>query len=125
MSRDLFGTAKAFIGVVHLMPLPGSPRWGGDMPRVLARAEEEAGILEQGGVDGIIVENFGDVPFRTGRVDPETVAGMTVAVERAGGGQGSSGYQHAAERRPVRAGHRRRHRVQVHQGQRPLRRDGG
>ena len=82
MSRDLFGVAKAFIGVVHVLPLPGSPRWGGDMRAVIDRAEEEAGILEQGGVNGIIVENFGDVPFRTGRLDPETVAGMTLAVER-------------------------------------------
>jgi membrane complex biogenesis BtpA family protein len=82
MSRDLFGPAKAFIGVVHLLPLPGSPGWGGDMRAVIDRAEEEANILEQGGVNGIIVENFGDVPFRTGRLDPETISGMTVAVER-------------------------------------------
>ena len=52
------------------------------MAQVIGRAEEEADILEQGGVNGIIVENFGDVPFRTGRLDPETIAGMTVAVER-------------------------------------------
>ncbi|MEE3246817.1 MAG: BtpA/SgcQ family protein [Chloroflexota bacterium] len=82
MSRALFGPRKAFVGVVHLLPLPGSPRWGGDMKSVIDRAEEEANILEQGGVDGIIVENFGDVPFRTGRLEPETIAGMTVAVER-------------------------------------------
>ena len=85
MSRDLFGVSKAFIGVVHLLPLPGSPRWGGSMRAVIDRAEEEANILEQGGVNGIIVENFGDVPFRTGRLDPETIAGMTVAVGRVGG----------------------------------------
>ena len=82
MSRDLFGVSKAFIGVVHLLPLPGSPRWGGSMRAVIDRAEEEAKILGQGGVNGIIVENFGDVPFRTGRLDPETISGMTVAVER-------------------------------------------
>ena len=82
MGRDLFGTSKAFIGVVHLLPLPGSPRWGGNMRAVIDRAEQEANILEQGGVNGIIVENFGDVPFRTGRLDPETIASMTVAVER-------------------------------------------
>ena len=82
MSRNLFGPRKAFVGVVHLLPLPGSPRWGGSMKAVIDRAEEEANILEQGGVDGIIVENFGDVPFRTGRLEPETIAGMTVAVER-------------------------------------------
>ena len=82
MSRGIFGVSKAFIGVVHLLPLPGSPRWDGNMRAVIDRAEEEANILEQGGVNGIIVENFGDVPFRTGRLDPETIAGMTVAVER-------------------------------------------
>ena len=58
MSRDLFGRSKAFIGVVHLLPLPGSPRWGGNMRSVIDRAEEEANILEQGGANGIIVENF-------------------------------------------------------------------
>ena len=85
MSRDLFGPSKAFIGVCHLLPLPGSPRWGGDMRAVIDRAEDEANILEQGGVNGIIVENFGDVPFRTGRLDPETISGMTVAVDRVQG----------------------------------------
>ncbi len=85
MNRDLFGVSKAFIGVVHLLPLPGSPRWGGDMKTVIDQAEEEAGMLEQGGVNGIIVENFGDVPFRTGRLDPETIAGMTVAVRQVQG----------------------------------------
>jgi len=85
MNRDLFGVSKAFIGVVHLLPLPGSPRWGGDMKTVIDQAEEEAGMLEQGGVNGIIVENFGDVPFRTGRLEPETIAGMTVAVAQVQG----------------------------------------
>ena len=39
-------------------------------------------VLSQGGADGIIVENFGDAPFRIGRVDPETVSAMTLAVQR-------------------------------------------
>ena len=82
MPRLLFDTPKAFIGVVHLMPMPGSPRWGGNMEKVLAKAEEEADILFQGGAHGIIVENFGDSPFRTGRVEPETVSGITLAVRR-------------------------------------------
>ena len=82
MSRQLFTSTKVFIGVVHLPPLPGSPRWCGDMDWVLDRAEEEAMVLDQGGADGIIVENFGDAPFRVGRVQPETVAAMTLAVQR-------------------------------------------
>ena len=82
MARRLFGEGKIFIGVVHLPPLPGSPRWGGDMGRVLDQAEREGLILEHGGVSGIIVENFGDAPFRIGRVEPDTVAAMSLAVDR-------------------------------------------
>ena len=78
----LFGEGKLFIGVVHLPPLPGSPRWDGSMEQVLHHAEKEARVLERAGADGIIVENFGDAPFRIGAVDPVTVAAMTRAVER-------------------------------------------
>ncbi len=79
--RQLFAAPKVFIGVIHLPPLPGSPRWGGDMRAVLARAQEEAETLESGGAHGIIVENFGDAPFRIGRLEAETVSAMTLAVE--------------------------------------------
>jgi len=70
------------IGVVHLLPLPGAPRFSGSMAAVLEAAMRDAAALAEGGADGIIVENFGDVPFRAGRVDAETVAAMTLAVER-------------------------------------------
>lgn len=52
------------------------------MAWVLQRAQEEASILEKGGANGVIVENFGDVPFRIGRVEPDTVSAMTLAVDR-------------------------------------------
>ncbi len=81
MARELFGPGKVLIGVVHLLPLPGSPRWNGNLKSVLNRAKMEAGILQDNGAHGIIVENFGDAPFRTGRVEPETVSAMTLAVE--------------------------------------------
>ena len=82
MARELFGPGKVLIGVVHLLPLPGSPRWNGNLKSVLNRAKMEAGILQDGGAHGIIVENFGDAPYRIGRVEPETVAAMTLAVEQ-------------------------------------------
>ena len=81
MIDALFGARKAFIGVVHLPPLPGSPRWRGDMEAVLAQARKEAHLLAEGGADGIIVENFGDAPFATGHVGPHTVSAMTLAVQ--------------------------------------------
>jgi membrane complex biogenesis BtpA family protein len=78
--KKVWPEGKPVVGVVHLLPLPGSPRWGGEMGSVVLRAIREATLLEQGGVDGILVENFQDAPFFPGAVPPETVAAMTVAV---------------------------------------------
>ena len=79
MLRELFGTTKAFIGVVHLPPLPGSPRWSGDMGSILESARRDARSLAEGGVDSLIVENYGDVPYVPGSVGPHTVAAMVMA----------------------------------------------
>jgi uncharacterized protein len=78
----IFKTANPIIGVVHLLPLPTSPRWGGSLRAVLDRAEQEAAALAAGGVDGIIVENFFDAPFVKDQVDPAVVSAMTLAVQR-------------------------------------------
>lgn len=80
--QDLFGTNKPIIGVIHLLALPGSPRWAGDMDAVLMRAEQEAAALATGGVNGIIIENFFDAPFTRGRVDTATACALTLAVKR-------------------------------------------
>jgi len=50
------------------------------MDHVVSRAMEDAMTLAEGGVAGLLVENFGDVPFFPGRVPPETIAAMAVAV---------------------------------------------
>jgi len=66
--------------MVHLLPLPGSPRSDGSMAAVVDRAVADATALERGGLDGVLVENFLDAPFHPGAVPPETVAGMSVAL---------------------------------------------
>ena len=81
MPAEIFPPGKTLIGVVHLLPLPGSPGWQGDLDRIVARAKKEARDLEEGGVYGMIVENFGDVPYLKGRVEPHTIAAVTLAVE--------------------------------------------
>jgi membrane complex biogenesis BtpA family protein len=76
----LLGRRCPIVGMVHLEALPGAPRWGGSMDGVLERAREDTVALVEGGVDGVLVENYGDVPFRADRVDAVTVAAMTRAV---------------------------------------------
>jgi membrane complex biogenesis BtpA family protein len=71
--------AKRLIGVVHLKPLPGAPRYGGDLTRVIAAAVADARACARGGADALCLENFGDVPFTRGAVGPEAVAAMAAA----------------------------------------------
>ncbi len=80
--NQIFKTLNPVIGVVHLLPLPTSPRWGGDLKVVIDRAEQEATALASGGVHGIIVENFFDAPFPKNAVDPAVVSAMTLMVHR-------------------------------------------
>jgi membrane complex biogenesis BtpA family protein len=77
-----FKTKNPIIGVVHLAPLPTSPRWGGSLKTVIERAEQEATALAAGGVDGLIIENFFDAPFTKQQVDPAVVSAMTLIVDR-------------------------------------------
>jgi hypothetical protein len=80
--HKIFKTPNPIIGVVHLLPLPTSARWGGSLKAVLDRAEQEAAALAAGGVNGIMVENFFDAPFTKDLVDPATVSAMTLIVQR-------------------------------------------
>jgi membrane complex biogenesis BtpA family protein len=70
-------TKPLLIGVAHLLPLPGAPRYGGDLEAVVSRAVSDARRLADGGMHAVIVENFGDSPFYGSDVPKETVAAMT------------------------------------------------
>lgn len=71
---DLFAEAKPIIAPIQMLPLPGSPRFGGSLDAVVEAALRDVASLEAGGVDGLILENMGDAPFFTTEVPPETVA---------------------------------------------------
>src|SRR5262245_7325655 len=80
--EKIVGVPRAVIGMVHLEPLPGSPRWAGSIDDVVRAALDDARALAAGGADALLVENFGDVPFSPGRVDAACVAAMAaVATE--------------------------------------------
>lgn len=75
-------SGKLLAGVVHLLALPGSPRGMDLESEVLPRALDDARALGEGGIDAVLLENYGDLPFVPGPVGAETVAAMTrIAVE--------------------------------------------
>jgi membrane complex biogenesis BtpA family protein len=79
---EVLGRSKALLGVVHMLPLPGSPLWGGSMEPVLTRALADARTLADAGFDGIILENFGDVPFARDFAGRGAVAAMAAVGAR-------------------------------------------
>ena len=74
--RQLFGTTSPIIGMLHLRPLPGSPR-AEPISVIRERMLQDMEALMQGGVDGVILENYGDAPYFPGRVPPHTVSCLT------------------------------------------------
>ncbi len=69
------------VGMIHLLPLPGSPGFKGSIQEVIETSSDEAVALAGAGFPALLVENFGDVPFRADNSDPETIAAMTLAVQ--------------------------------------------
>jgi membrane complex biogenesis BtpA family protein len=76
--ETLFRVPKAIVGMIHVGALPGTPRCREPMEAIVARAQDEARIYTQAGLDGLMIENMHDVPYLCGSVGPEIVAAMTV-----------------------------------------------
>lgn len=66
------------IGVLHLPPLPGSPRPGPGFDAVLSHALRDAEVLAEGGARGVIVENLGDAPYPKDACEPHVIAMLAV-----------------------------------------------
>lgn len=81
---EIFGTGKALIGMIHCPPFPGAPRYrGAAMDAIYNSCMRDAEALLEGGMDGLIVENYGDIPFsKPEDIGPETPAFMGVVTDR-------------------------------------------
>ena len=82
--QSIFGRNKAVIGVVHCIALPGSPGYDGQpVASIYDRAMTDADAYVTGGVDGLIIENHGDIPFlKPDDIGPETAAHLSVITDR-------------------------------------------
>ena len=81
--ETLFGRRQAVIGMIHLRPLPGAPDYDGEsLDAILGVALAEVARYRAAGVDGLMVENHGDIPFvKPDEIGPETVAAMAVMTQ--------------------------------------------
>src|SRR4051794_1083591 len=72
------GKHPVVIGMLHVPALPGSAQCGLTLEQTLEVVMGDAGRLVEAGMDGLMLENFGDVPFYPGRVPGETVGCLTM-----------------------------------------------
>jgi membrane complex biogenesis BtpA family protein len=68
---------KLLVGMLHLPPLPGSPRAERSLSSIEEQVLSEARLLADVGFDAVILENFGDAPFFKDGVEAMTIAAMT------------------------------------------------
>ncbi len=82
--EEIFGRTKVVIGVVHCRPLPGAPDHGGEpVAAIIDRALGDAQAYAAAGIDGLIIENHGDIPFlKPDALGPETTAVLAVITDR-------------------------------------------
>ncbi|MGN6626087.1 MAG: BtpA/SgcQ family protein [Tepidisphaeraceae bacterium] len=65
------------IGMLHLPALPGSPLSKLSLSAITDAMLRDADTLVSNGVHGLMLENFGDVPFYASHVPPHTIAQLT------------------------------------------------
>ncbi len=74
---EIFKIEKPLIGTIHCLPFPGSPQHENQkIEDIIDHAIGEALRYQEGGMDGIIVENEGDYPF----LRPEDIGYETVSI---------------------------------------------
>lgn len=69
-----FQNKKPILGMLHLGALPGSSNYQNRFEEICSRTFFDAEALLEGGVDGLVLENYFDLPFY-----PDTVPSVTVS----------------------------------------------
>ena len=70
--------SKSIIGMIHVDPLPGTPKSNSSLTQTVAKAKQEALLYKEAGIDALAIENMHDIPYLKKRVGPEITAAMTV-----------------------------------------------
>jgi len=70
----MFQGIKPIIGMLHAPALPGSPSYEGNLDSIRGFILKDAESLVNGGVQALMLENYGDLPFY-----PDSVPDITIA----------------------------------------------
>lgn len=74
----LFKKKNPIIGMIHTFASPGTPKFKGNVNKIINKAIEEANIYKDAGVDAIAIENMHDLPYLNRKVGPEVISIMSI-----------------------------------------------
>src|SRR6186713_107278 len=74
---------KFLAAMIAVLPLPGSPLYDGNDQRVIDQALSDLDIYKKAGVDSIIFENDGDLPYIQPPLDKKAIALMAKICKKA------------------------------------------
>jgi len=76
--QTVFSSPKPIIGMIHLLPLLGTPAYQNNREQILETALQETETYLKAGIDALMIENMHDLPYLNRTVGPEIVAMMGV-----------------------------------------------
>src|SRR5215216_3066093 len=74
---------KFLAAMIAVLPLPGSPLYGGDDQKIMDQALADLAVYKNAAVDSIIFENDHDLPYIQPPLDEKGIALMTKIVKAA------------------------------------------
>lgn len=79
--KEMFGTDKPIIGLLHLKALPGDPFYKSSdtMESLITQAKADLIALQTGGVDGVLITNEFSMPYEK-KVSSVTIAAMAYVI---------------------------------------------
>ena len=81
--KEIFGTEKPIIGMVHFPPLPGTPLYDerAGVDGIIDWVKRDLLALQEGGIDAVMFGNEGDRPYEL-KVDTASIATMSYVIGR-------------------------------------------
>ena len=75
---NLFNIHKPIIGMIHVDPLPGTPKYSGNVKAIIDKAKSEASLYRSFGINALMIENMHDAPYLNRIVGPEITSLMSI-----------------------------------------------
>ena len=67
-------TPRGLISMIGLLPLPGSPGYGGSINAIVERAIRDVEVYQENGTEALLIENSGDLPYIKPPLSQEAIA---------------------------------------------------